>query len=456
MRIWVALCLLAGILEAGELRVGRAAVKITPPAGIPLAGYYSVRLAEGAHDDLWAKAVVLQAGQTRAALVSCDLISLDREIVERARKLIEESAGIPVAFVMIGATHSHTGPLMSLRFLNAADAGPRKLAEQFRTQLPGRIADAVKAALNTMPAKARRAVGKEESVSFYRRYLMKDGSVRFNPGKLNPDIVQPVGPIDPDLAVVRFDNVEDKPLALYVNFALHLDTVGGGHFSADYPYTLAKLMGKVYGPDMLTLFTTGAAGNINHIDVRSKDPQKGHEEARRIGTILAGETLKSMARLQPVPGLQVQAVSEILKLPIPRFDDKEVAAAKAAVKTFGQGEQRPFYDLVHAFKVLDVAERKGAPIEAEVQVISLGSELAWVGLPGEIFSELGIAIKKASPFPQTIIVELANGLVGYVPTKKGFTEGSYEAISARIAPGGGEAMAEAAIGLLARLHRTAR
>jgi len=456
MRFWVILFLFTEIAAAGELRAGRAAAKITPPAGIPMAGYYNIRLAEGTHDDLWAKAIVLDDGQAKAALVSCDLISVDRETVERARKLIEESIAIPAVNVMISATHSHTGPLMGERFLAGAEAAPRKLSEQFRAQLPGKIADAVKAASNAMPVKARRAIGKEESVSFYRRYLMKDGSVRFNPGKMNPDIVQPVGPIDPDLAVLRLDSADDKPMALYVNFALHLDTVGGLQFSADYPYTLAKLMGKVHGHEMLTLFTIGAAGNINHIDVKSKAPQKGHEEAKRIGTILAGETLKTMARLQPVQGIQVQAASEILKLPCPRFDDKEVAAAQAAVKTFGKGEQRPFYDLVHAFKVLDVAERRGSPIEAEVQVITLGNDVAWVGLPGEIFSELGIAIKKASPFPQTIIVELANGLVGYVPTKKGFTEGSYEAISARIAPGGGEALAEAAIGLLARLHRSAR
>ena len=90
-----------------------------------------------------------------------------------------------------------------------------------------------------------------------------------------------------------------------------------------------------------------------------------------------------------------------------------------------------------------------------MQVIALGDQIAWVGLPGEIFVELGVAIKKASPFPQTVVVELANGWISYVPTRKAFAEGGYEVVSARCQAGGGEALAEAAIGLLAKLHRAA-
>jgi neutral ceramidase len=107
---------------------------------------------------------------------------------------------------------------------------------------------------------------------------------------------------------------------------------------------------------------------------------------------------------------------------------------------------------VNAFKVLDAAAYKGA-MEAEVQVIGLGDKIAWVSLPGEIFVELGVAIKKASPFPQTIVAGLSNGSISYVPTRKAFTEGAYEVISARCEPGCGEALAEAAIRMLAKLHR---
>jgi hypothetical protein len=421
-----------------------------------MAGYYRIRLAEGAHDDLYAKAIVIQVGQKTAAMVACDLVGIDREIVEEARRQVQAATGIPAGRLMISATHSHTGPLLSRRFLASAPPEPLRLAEQFRSQLPVKIAESVKKALAAAsPANISRGVGQEESVAFYRRFLMKDGTVRFNPGKMNPDIVQAVGSIDPDLAVVRFDAAHDNPLALYVNYALHLDTVGGAQFSADYPYWMNKLLGKIYGSGMTFVFTIGAAGNINHINVRDPNPQKGQEEAHRIGTVLAGEVLKTMTRLKPVQPSPLQVTSEIVNLPLPKFTADEVAAANTVAATFGKDNQAPFYDLVHAFKVLDVEARKGKPLEAEVQVFSLGQDLAWVALPGEIFVELGVAIKKASPFKQTVIVGLANGSISYVPTKKGFTEGSYEAISARFAPGGGELLADTAIRLLAALHRAA-
>ncbi|MGH9674266.1 MAG: hypothetical protein ACRD44_13880, partial [Bryobacteraceae bacterium] len=299
-------------------------------------------------------------------------------------------------------------------------------------------------------------VGREETISFYRRFLMKDGTVRFNPGKLNPAIVQPMGSIDPDVAVVLFESPDGAPRAAAVNFALHLDTVGGAQYSADYPHTLAKLLGKVYAADMLTLFTIGAAGNINHVDVKTKAPQKGHAEARRIGTILAGEVIKTLARAEEVLPGPLRARSEVVSLPLPAFSAAEVEKARLTAAQFGKPGGPAFLDMVHALKVADVAERQGRAWEAEVQVITLGDRVAWVGLPGEIFVELGTAIKKASLFPVTVIVELANGSISYVPTKKAFSEGAYEVISARCAPGCGEALADTAISLLAELHRATR
>jgi len=441
-------------LWAEPLRVGRAAVKITPAAGIPMAGYYSFRLSEGTHDDLFAKALVLESGDAKVALVACDLVDIDEALAASAREAVHAATGIVPARIMISATHSHTGPLLNRRFLATAPAAPKKLAEQYRAALPQRIVETVRLADQSLtPARAWTATGREESLGFYRRFLMKDGTVRFNPGKMNPDIVQPMGSIDPDVALAYFDSPEGRPLSAYVNFALHLDTVGGAQFSADYPYTLAKLLAKLKGPEMLTIFTIGAAGNINHIDVSHKEPQKGHLEAQRIGTVLAGEVLKTMAKLKPATSALLQSAQEIVPLPIPSYTAAERADAAKVAAQFGAAKPPPFLDLVHAMKVLDVAERKGEPLAAEVQVITLGDQIAWVALPGEIFVELGVAIKKASPFPQTIIVELANGSVSYVPTKKAYAEGAYEATSARAAPGGGELLAETAIRLLALLHR---
>jgi hypothetical protein len=455
MNRWLWTILLAAPVWAGELKLGRAAVKITPPAGVPMAGYYSIRLAEGTHDDLYARAVVFELDTRRAAIVACDLVGIDRDLIEESRKLIETSTGIPGRYVLISATHSHTGPLLRPRFLAAMQGPPLEAARKYRTALPARIAESVRLAMAaTEPAVVSASIGKEESIAFHRRFLMKDGTVRTNPGKMNPAIVQPMGAIDPNVSVVYFESAQGKPLVTHVNYALHLDTVGGTQYSADYPYTLSSLLAKVKGADMLTQFTIGAAGNINHVDVKNREPQKGYAEAARIGTILAGEVIKSYARLEKLPVQSLNAASELVPLPLPAVTAAEVSKARETAATFGKTPATPMLDMVQAFKVLDVAERNGKPLEGEVQVITLGDRLAWVGLPGEMFVELGMAIKHASPFPYTIVTELSNGAISYVPTRKAFSEGAYEVISARCAAGCGEALADAAIRQLVAAHRS--
>jgi neutral ceramidase len=206
---------------------------------------------------------------------------------------------------------------------------------------------------------------------------------------------------------------------------------------------------------MLTLFANGACGNINHVDVNWANSQKGPQEAHRIGAILAAEVFQTYKRLQPVPPGPLRARSEIVKLPLPEVSADDVEKARATVQRYTMKENSGFMEKVHAYKVLDVAARQGQPHEGEVQVIALGPELAWVGLPGEIFVELGLAIKKASPFKYTMIAELANGSIGYIPDKPAYAQGAYEVVSARCAEGAGEMLVKSAVKLLKELHEKA-
>jgi len=445
--------LLAASAWAAPLRVGRAAVKITPPTGIPMAGYYNVRLAEGTLDDLYAKAIVLEQDSTRVALVVCDLVALEAEEVAAARAAVTKLTGIPGDHVMLSATHTHTGPLVRKRLLATIADEARQIGERYLDELPGRIAESVRLAVGSMrPARVRAGLGREESVSFNRRYYMKDGTVGWNPGKLNPNIVEPTGPIDPDLGLVSFESETGEPIATYINFALHLDTTGGLRFSADYPATLARLLGQARGSTMLTLFTIGCAGNINHIDVKTRAPQKGPAEAARIGTVLAGEAIKTYTRLEPIDPTALRVKRETVKLELARHEPGDVEWARGVIAQFGKPTPPPFLDQVKAFRVLDVEARQGRPLDAEVLVITLGNRLVWVGLPGEVFTELGMAIKKASPFPYTIVVELQAGSVGYVPNRKAYPEGAYEVVSARCARGSGEKLVDTAIRLLGAMR----
>ncbi len=437
--------------QAAQLTAGAAAVDITPPKGCPMAGYYSVRGAEGTHDPLFAKALVFEKDGVKIALVSLDLISTTRGLVEDTRKLIEKETGIPGKNVMLSATHSHTGPVLwdgSVR----ADilSGGSKIAKNYIAALPGMITEAVKKADTTRkPAKVSFATGKEEGLAFNRRFHMKDGSIGWNPGKKNPNIVRPAGPVDPSVPVVLIetDEKQPKPIAVYVNFSMHLDTVGGLYYSADYPYTLSKAVASVKGEDVVTVFTTGCCGDINHINVESDKPQKGHGEAARIGTRLAGEVLRTFDELKPLGHDTLRVSSEMVELELPAITADDRAKAKLVIADVEKVTKPApkFLDQVQAFKVSDVSRRLGKPFQVEVQVISLGEDLAWVSLPGEIFVELGLQIKRGSPFRQTMIAELANGSIGYIPNRVAYSQGAYEVVSARCAEGSGEKLVDVAL-----------
>ncbi|MFO0911195.1 MAG: hypothetical protein U0794_23130, partial [Isosphaeraceae bacterium] len=417
------------------------------------------RAAEGVHDDLFAKAIVIESGGQKAALVGLDLISTTRDVVSEARELIEKATGIPGAHVMISATHAHTGPVLRGRGARdgklGGDTGP---AVDFRNGLPGKIAAAVEKANSQLaPAVLKVGHGKEASIAFNRRFHMKDGSVAWNPGKLNPGILKAAGTTDPDVPILYCEAIDGKPLATYVNYAVHLDNVGGLKISADMPHTLAKCLAGFKGDEMVTLFTAGCCGDINHIDVAWREPQKGFENAARMGVILAGEVLRTWPKLMAVEPDGVRVKSEVVKLDLPPLAEGDVAKAKALVDRIGAKDAKPptFLEQVWAYKVLDVAAREGKPQEVEVQVVAVGKELAFVSLPGEIFVELGLAIKQDSPFPHTVIAELANGAIGYIPSRRAYPQGNYEVVSARCGEGSGERLVSAAVRMLKELYAEA-
>ncbi len=438
----------------GEFRVGAAAVVITPPNGTPMAGYYRKRLSEGTLDELYSKAVVFERDGVKAAIVVCDILTLPRHTIETARKLIQQQTGVPGEHVMIAATHSHTSPVVSgENTRDKLDGGDTEPALKFTENLPKLIAQSVAEANRKLaPARGSATSAYEDGVSFNRRFWMRDGSVSWNPPKQDKNIIRPAGPIDPEVGFLYFDTLDAKPITSVVNFALHSDTTGGQKFSADYMGHLTRLLAGYKGNDMLTLFALGACGNINHRDITWADNQKGVPESFRIATSLAGAINRSWAKLQPFDASKVQIRSEIVKLPTAPISDEDIAKANDVLKRLTD-PKTTFAEQVKAFQVLDIAAKKGSPLEVEVQVIALGNDIAFVSLPGEVFVELGLSIKKASPFKHTIIVELANGSIGYIPNKSAYPEGQYEVLSARCAAGSGEMLVTAALKLLAEMHQ---
>src|SRR5262245_56408802 len=356
--------------KGAELRVGAGAVVITPPTGTPLSGYYEQRGSTGALDDIYSKAMVIEQGGVKVAIVVCDLLTIPRQTVVAARKLIEERTGIPGSNVMISATHQHTGPVVARESArDQLDGGASEAGLRYTESLPALIArSVVEANQKLAPARLSASIGREEKISFNRRFWMRDGTVSWNPRKQNPDIVKPAGPIDPDVGVLYFETPQSKPLVTFVNFALHPDTTGGTNISADYPGALARSLTEYKGPEMLTVFANGACGNINHRNVNWDDPQKGAGEARRIGTVLAGAVFKAWYSLEPVNKDLLRVRSKTVQFPLPKITPDDIAKANDVAQRLSE-PGTAFMEKVKAFQVLDVAAREGKPLEVEIQAI---------------------------------------------------------------------------------------
>jgi hypothetical protein len=322
----------------------------------------------------------------------------------------------------------------------------------------------------TRPAAIEAGVEQQQTpISFNRRFVMKDGGVRTWMRLKDPDVVRPAGPIDPDVGLLLLRAAEGgQPLAVLSNFALHLDTVGGTLWSADYPYHIEQTLRKSLGRDVVSVFGTGCCGDINHVD----PSREGRNSTEFIGRSLAATVEKGLTRLGAVKEPTLCVRRAIVPVPLQDVNAEQVSRARPVLLDARAGKKVDFFEHVAAYKaiLLDQLRHKephaktsdfitwglshtwsgvGDRLPVEVHVIALGDELAIVSLPGEVFVDLGLAIKRASPFRTTLVVELSScDETLYVPTRVAHAGGSYEVLNSALKPGSGEMLAEAAVRLL--------
>lgn len=289
--------------------------------------------------------------------------------------------------------------------------------------LTTRAADAVVMASGKLQnAKVGAAYGYEDSIAFNRRYRMKDGTYRTNPKVMSPDLDIPLGPIDPQVAVVRIDDENDFPIAVLSSYACHLDVVGGTAYSADYPGTIASVISNVLGNNVISIFYTGTCGNINHINfTREKGipSSNGKKYSDYMGRVLAYEILKTREKIITDNRYKVNEASAVIKLDAREPDPKAVQEAYEVIRKDPLGKH------FHELELIRYYENPKDHLYAECQVMSIGN-FAICALPGEIFVEFGLEIKKNAPFNVCITAELSNGSLGYIPTREAFEQGGYE------------------------------
>jgi neutral ceramidase len=426
------------------IHAGFAEIDVTPAIGSQSPGGMNARIVKEVHDPLKAVAMVLRSGDVSVAIVGLDALFVTAEITANVRQRVERETKIPGDHLLIGASHTHSGgPIVSCFESEANPAYVELLSK--------RIAEAVITANGRLHvAEIGQGIGHEPSISFNRRFLMRDGRQMTHPGKGNAAIVRPAGPIDPDVGVLAVRSPGGALMGLFVNFACHLTIGNGPGFSADYVYNLRETLRRHYRqPDLPVGFLLGAAGDVTQVDNLRPGTEFGPAWSEMFGLALGAETIQTVTRLEWHKDADLRAAS--MTVPIPIREEKD--EPKGPETGLGGGSAADA--IYRREKELVAKERHDHPVVAcEVQAIRIG-DLGIATNGAEFFCQLGLEIKAASPFAKTWVVSLANGWVGYVPTPSAYFAGGYEprtARSAKLAPWAGQSLVEGALAMLKRVR----
>lgn len=413
-----------------QLRVGTARTNITPHLGCHMMGFFNDRLAEDIADELFAKTVVFENDEIAFGFCVLDLIMAEKPDLDRAKARASQLTGIPTENLFISCTHTHFGP-------GTVDLAAVPREDEYMQLAMERAGDSFRRAQNRLrAAEIGHNSGSCPEETHNRRWYMKDGSVRMNPGYLNPDAVRPAGPTDPEVGLLVARDVETKqPLAALANYSLHY--VGGPYpnqITADYFGYFDRALQRLYGADFVGIMANGFCGDINNCDFTRPAPQYPHPfyQAERVGNRVAAAAYDACLDIRDYdsePKLGVTTEQVKFRRREPSAD--ELAAAQELVKTRIAQTDPGWAEWMYAAEVIAVAAE---PVERDTPIMALQvGDLGIVGVPGEIFVEYGLQIKARSPFARTLTVELANDYLGYCPTDKALEEGSYETRLARTA-----------------------
>ncbi len=445
----------------GNLTAGFSRVDVTPPMGIGMAGYYIPRFADGILDNLEINALAL-SGSGDALLISIDNVGVHAEEQADLRRHIAGATGLPIEAVFLSATHTHTGPYLRKR-------GESDEEREYYAFVYRRMADAARFALaDRKPARMGWAAGRAPKVAFLRRFRMKDGSIRTNPGMGNPNIAEALGAVDESVSILRFDR-ENAETILLAHFANHPDVVGGCKLSADWPGFFRRTIEKTLD-NVKSIFFNGASGDVNHVNVNASggdlndlamdfdDVSRGYGHARHIGRVVAGAVLQVYDKVTYEDVNRIRAAQRPIRIPSNMPKPEELATARRynALHAAGKDEEIPFRGMELTTVVAEAERMLSLENGPEAFDISLSGvaigDVALVGIPGEPFSGVGRGIKEASGWQMILPCCLINGSEGYFPMMDAYEQGGYEARSSPFKAGAAELIVKEGKALLDTLR----
>lgn len=462
--VWAGMLLaaLAGPAASGadaNLRAGAATSNTSPWVGLSMNGGMGDNPVSDVHDELHARALVLDDGSTKLAFVVVDSCTIPRDVVVAAKGRIKRLSGIGPEQILISATHAHSCPTAGPTFQSEPDA-------EYTKFLAIRIADSVSQAVNRLaPARVGWGSGRNDRQVNNRRWRMKPGTVlkdpfggtdrvRMNPDPGSPELVEPAGPIDPEVGILSVQAADGTPLALLANYSLHyVGGVPGGHASADYfgefARRVATHLGVKPGSHFVGIMSNGTSGDINNINFRTPGPPlPPYEQIGRVAEELATEAARVAKGLTYHDHATLAARAEELKLKVRKPGPDDVSAARAVL---AKAKGRPLNALEEVYArettlLVDYPDE----VDVTVQALRVG-DLGVVAIPCEVFVEIGLELKAKSPVKPMFTIELANGYNGYLPTRAQHALGGYETWRARssyLEVGAAEKITAAALRLL--------
>lgn len=429
-------------------RAGASTSNITPFLGKGIVGNFGTPpRAVHVHDELHARTLALDDGNTQLVFVMVDNVAIKREVFDEAKRRIYKKTGLPAANILMAATHTHScigaggGPTGDE--LGWCDWDVGKELVGYQVFLVNRIVDGVMVALNNLePARIGWGVGEVPQHLFNRRWKMKEPErnpfgememVRMNPGIGNPNLLEPAGPTDPGISFISVQSKDGRPIALLGNYSLHY--VGGvprGHLSADYFGVFADRMQEFLGadrqdPPFVGMMSNGTSGDVNNINFRGPaEKYPPYAKMRLVADDLAREVLRVYYTIEHQDWVKLQSGQTELNLEVRRATPKMLDNAKQILARPATEKQR-FHPLERIFaeSMLQMEEEYPDRVEVILQAFRIG-ELGVAAIPFEVFTETGLEIKDKSPLDQTFTISLANGWGGYLPTPEQHQMGGYE------------------------------
>ncbi len=410
------------------LMAGFAEVDITPtelgfmPGGFEPVQAYTVIA------PLYSNVAVFTSGGESVILISMDHLSFHEEYGNDIRKRISEATGVPTSNILIAATHTHSGMAVEYQLWFC----PPEYEDT------GRAADltveaAIKAWNSREPSKMGTGKTFNSRYSYCRDWYMSDGSISMNPGVKNPTLVKPISTPDYSVNVMRVDDMESDIKCFIVNYANHPDCVGEDiGYSPDFPGFIRERLKQEYGDDTVVLYFNGAAGDINCIDWKNgthTEYYKGQFSTKNIGYGLAESIIKLNPSIKAEDTTPlIQTLDEKHATERRKKTEEQYEWAMNIYNSTNKGENYTGSDKVYMMEyATEDDSRLPDTVDLEIHTIQIG-DWTMVGLPSEIYSEIGRGIVNASPYKNTVVVSLANGTNGYICPDYVLDAQCYEAV----------------------------